>query len=254
MFDCHVHTEFSTDSSMKLKDAIKKAKDIGIGLIITEHMDLKYPVEGNFQFDVKRYFKEYGYLKNDKVLLGIELGLRTDCTDENKIIALENPFDYVIGSIHVVNGIDIYQDYFYAEKDKNQAYEEYFKFMYECVKESDFFDSLGHIDYIARYAPFEDTEIYYDIYSDYIDEVLKILSNREKAIEVNTRRINDKKAAENILTILKRFNELGGKYVTIGSDAHNTSDIGNNFNIALDLVEKSNLKVVYFKERKMEYI
>lgn len=254
MFDCHVHTEFSTDSSMKLKDAIKRSKDLGIGLIVTEHMDLKYPVEGNFQFDVKRYFKEYGNLRSDKVLLGIELGLRTDCIDENKSIALENPFDYAIGSIHVVNGIDIYQDYFYEEKDKDKAYEEYFKFMYECIKECDFFDSLGHIDYISRYAPYEDTEIYYNIYSDFIDEVLKILSQREKAIEINTRRIKDKKAAENILIILKRFNELGGKYVTIGSDAHDTSYIGSNFNIALDLVEKSNLSVVYFKERKMEYI
>ena len=48
IFDTHVHTDFSSDSRMLLSDAIMKAKELGIGLITTEHMDLLYPERDRF--------------------------------------------------------------------------------------------------------------------------------------------------------------------------------------------------------------
>lgn len=124
--------------------------------------------------------------------------------------------------------------------------------MYKCIKESDFFDSLGHINYVTRYAKYDDTELYYNDFKEIIDEILKVVAYREKAIEINTRRLENKITAQNMLDVLKRFKEIGGKYVTIGSDAHNIASIGSNFDIANALATEADLKIIYFKNRKIQ--
>lgn len=251
MFDCHVHTTFSTDSKMKVEDARKQANELDIGIIITEHMDLLYPDTNKFYFDVEDYLKTYEAFRGDRLLLGMEMGMRSDCIEENKKLIRNNKLDYIIGSIHLVNGIDIYESVYYEGRSKKEAYEEYFSCMLKCVKLYDFVDSLGHIDYIARYARVSDVEIYYNEYREFIDEILKTIIKNNIALEINTRRLNDKKALLNLIEIHKRFRNLGGKFVTIGSDSHRVDDIGKNFKIAEELAENCGLKIVHFKEREM---
>jgi histidinol-phosphatase (PHP family) len=253
LFDSHMHTRFSTDSKMNIEAAIKKAEELNIGIITTEHMDINFPVPYSFIFNPDDYFKEYSKYRCSKVLLGIELGMVAEQASENKAIADSHPFDYVIGSTHLVGGIDIFQKEFYEGISKKDSYESYFKYMLQCVKNHDFVDSLGHIDYIARYSTYEDKEIYFEDYLEYIDEVLKVLSQNEKALEINTRRLGNKEAVRNLSKIYKRFYELGGKMATIGSDSHTETSIGINFDIAKAIAESANLRIVYFKERKPEY-
>ena len=113
MFDTHVHTRFSTDSQMDIMDAAKRASDLTLGLIITEHIDLKYPIKDKFVFNPEEYFSDYLKYRNDKLLLGLEMGLREDCLEENKKLADSYDFDYIIGSIHVVDNIDLFEKEFY---------------------------------------------------------------------------------------------------------------------------------------------
>jgi histidinol-phosphatase (PHP family) len=254
LFDSHMHTRFSTDSKMDIESAIKRAEELNIGIITTEHMDINYPTPESFMFNPDHYFKEYSKYRSDKVLLGIELGMVADRALENKAITKNYPFDYVIGSTHLVEGIDVFQKEYYAGLDKKISYEKYFKYMLECLKTHDFIDSLGHIDYIARYSTYEDKEIYYEDFSEYIDEVLKTAAQKVKAIEINTRRLHSKDAVSNLTKIYSRFYELGGRIATIGSDSHTQSSIGINFDVARQIAENANLRIVYFKERKPEYL
>lgn len=254
MFDSHIHTTFSTDSEMDIRAAVKKAEELKLGIIITEHMDLNYPVDGCFVFDCEKYFKEYSKHRSDKVLIGIELGMIYDRVLENKKLIESYPFDYVIGSTHLVDNIDVYSKDFYADRSKKEVYEHYFKYMLQCVKTHNFIDSLGHIDFIARYSSYEDKEIYYEEFTEYIDEILKAVIQNGKAIEINTRRLKDVEAVKNLFKIYKRFYELGGRYVTIGSDAHNVASIGSSLDTAKELAESCGLRAVYFKERKPEFI
>lgn len=254
MFDSHLHTSFSTDSKMNLQEAIEKSNRSGLGIIITDHMDINYPIKDKYLFDINKYFDNYSKFRNENLLLGIELGLRTDCVQQNREIALNNDFDYIIGSVHVVNGQDIYFEEYYKNKSKFEAYQEYLIFILDCLKkQSDFIDSLGHIDYISRYAKFEDKEIYYEDFADYIDEILKFLIENEKVLELNTRRFDNSDAVNNLLKIYKRYFELGGKYITLGSDAHNVNSIGNNFMKAKDLAERCGLRIIHFNKRKAEF-
>lgn len=253
MFDTHVHTKISTDSEMEIEEAIKSAQNKNISLIITEHMDLKFPEEGLFCFDVDDYFKKYSKYRGENLLLGIEIGIKDDCIEESKEVVKKGPFDYVLGSVHLVDNLDVYYETYYKGKSKQEAYEKYLATILRGIQEYDFIDSMGHIDYICRYARYDDKELYYREFSDIIDEILKTLVDKDKCMELNTRRLGDENAAKNIISIYKRFRELGGKYVTVGSDAHNTTAIGSNFNVAKEIVDLCDLKVVYFKERKKEY-
>lgn len=253
IFDTHLHTEISTDSEMKIKDAINKAANLNIGLIITEHMDLFYPEENKFVFDVDKYFQRYEQYRNDKLLLGIEVGMQIKCADNIKKITGNSNFDFVIGSIHMVGGIDIYHSEYY-QQSKEDAYNKYFRDMYNCINAFTDIDSLGHIDYIARYATYEDNEMYYEYFQEEYDKLLKNLAQRDKALEINTRRLSDPRAIAILLPVYKRFRQLGGKYVTIGSDAHKTGDIGANFSEANKIAQACGLRSVFFKERKIEYI
>lgn len=251
MFDSHLHTTFSTDSRMTLEEALSKAKDLQLGLIVTEHMDLKYPKPNDFIFDVDEYFKKYSCYRNEKLLLGIEMGLRPDCVEENKRLHEKYDFDYIIGSVHLVNGIDIYEKEYYEGRPKLEAYEEYFEYMLKCVKLYDFIDSLGHIDYIARYARYSNNEIYYKDYSDIIDEIMKELIKKDIVMELNTRRLLNKETVENLIGIYKRYGELGGKYVTMGSDSHSADTLGHEFAVGGEIAQICGLKIVHFKERKI---
>lgn len=253
MFDCHIHTTFSTDSKMKMEEVINKCKALNIGAIITEHMDLKFPRPDEFIFDVEKYFEQYEKYRSNKLLLGFEMGMRLDCIEENKILSEKYDFDYVIGSIHLVNNIDIFGEELYCNRSKEDAYEEYLDYVYDCVSKYDFFDCLGHIDYISRYARYEDKELYYKDFSEKIDRILRVLVEKEKAIEINTKRLNDKTAALNLIEIYKRYNELGGKIAVLGSDSHNVNNIGNHFHMGNAIAEAANLKVVYFKDRRVCY-
>ncbi|NEZ45963.1 histidinol phosphate phosphatase [Clostridium niameyense] len=253
MFDTHLHTKFSTDSKMSIDEALKASIENNMGIIITEHMDLAFKSEGKFCFDPKSYFEKYMSYRNENLLLGIELGMEKERVKEAEEIIKNNPFDYVIGSIHTISEMDLYFDKFYDGKTKEESYREYFNHMIYNLGKYDFIDSLAHIDYVARYNKYTDSEIYYEEFSYMIDEVLRILAKKEKSMEINTRRLKDKKALKNLVKIYKRFYELGGKTVTIGSDAHNPSDIGKNFKTAKEIAEFCKLKVVYYKDRKVFY-
>lgn len=254
MFDCHIHTEFSTDSQMDIKDAIDVSKDLGIGIIITDHMDYKHYESGLFVFDPDEYFDKYEKYRNDRLLLGVEIGFREDSLGEIRGLIKNYPFDFVIGSIHVVNGEDIYYKDFYLGKSKEEAYSEYLKATLSLVRHHNLFDSLGHMDYITRYSIYEDKALYYSEFADIIDEILKGLSQAGKAIEINTRKINDEITAHNFIQILKRFRELGGRHVTIGSDAHKPEDIGINFKRAEEIASACKLRPIYYKGRKHYYV
>ncbi|MGG7178677.1 histidinol phosphate phosphatase [Clostridium paraputrificum] len=254
IFDSHMHTEFSSDSRMKIQEVIEKANNLNIGVVLTEHLDLAYPEKDEFRVNPKDYFTAYNKYRNDKLLLGIEIGLSLSVNKENSIIANSNPFDFIIGSIHAVNDEDIYLTYGKEGVTKDEYFKTYLEYMLKCIQDYKDFDALGHIDYPCRYCPFDNKELIYNEKADILDEVFKSLIDNGKVMEINTARIDNKESFMNLVTIYTRYRELGGKYITIGSDAHNQNNIGRNFNEAFNFLDITGLKGIYYKERKPEFI
>lgn len=250
IFDSHMHTKFSTDSDMKILDAIGVSKNKNIGIIITDHMDLDFPIKDDFKFHVPSFFKEYEKYRSNTVKLGIELGLTRNVVEESEKIITSYDFDFVLGSIHAVRDLDIYAEYIHQGYNKEDFFTYYLEDMLACVNLYNNFDSLAHIDYPCRYAKFDNNEILVSEYKDKLAEIFEILINKGKVLEVNTSRLHLAEAKSALKDIYNLYKDLGGKYVTLGSDAHAYTNIHRNFDIALDFIEDVNLKGIYFSKRK----
>lgn len=250
IFDCHMHTEISYDSKMKIDEVLNVQKNKNIGVIITEHMDFNFPKKDAFRFDPKEYFDKYENYRSKSLLLGVEVGMGLDIVKENKELVDKYNFDQVIGSIHLLDGEDIFLKEVYEGKSKIDIGEIYFKSMIENIKVHPYINVLGHIDYISRYWPFEDKKLQYVDFSDYIDTVLKTIAEKGIALELNTKKVENKDSLEAIRPIFVRYKELKGEMVTLGSDAHFSENIGKSFEICDEFLKEIGLKRVHFRERK----
>lgn len=253
IFDSHMHTKFSADSQMLASKALARATSLNLGVVFTEHFDYGLELNGRkFAFDPAEYMNEYKNLRGENCRLGVEIGLRKSARAANDKFLAQADFDLVIGSIHLVDDLDIYYPEFYADKDKTTAYRKYFQQMSEEATVADY-DVLGHIDYICRAAPYDNPEIEYSTFRKEIDEVLKIVVERGKVLELNTRRFDSDRAIRELVPVYKKYRELGGHFVTIGSDAHRLNAIGNYFDRALDFVTELDLTPVTFCERECKF-
>ncbi|MFA6940093.1 MAG: PHP domain-containing protein [Clostridiaceae bacterium] len=249
MFDSHVHSKFSEDSKENIINIIKNPKKSGV--VITDHMDIN--VSPRFVFDVAEFYKEYIKYRNDRLLLGIEIGLTKETEEEARAICERAPYDYILGAVHFVDGYDLYYPDIYKTYKREELYRLYLETILYSINKNPYIDALAHIDYICRYSIFEDKEIRYSEYKDLIDEILDSLLENNIILELNTRRLNEKEAYNSLKQIFERYKELGGNYVTIGSDAHSSDLIGNNFSSAEEILHDLNLKPCHFKNRKIVY-
>ena len=253
-FDSHIHTSFSADSEMRAEEALARAEEQGIGLVFTEHLDYDYPSAGKeqFIFDPEAYWTAYEPLRAaGNLSLGVEMGMMASARKKNAAFVQRVPFDFVLGSIHFLECKDLYYPETFAGREKAEMYHEYFTVMRDEIYAHPFINVLAHIDYIARNAPFENPEISYGEFTDDMDAVLRALVETDTVIEINTRRLGAPRGIKELAPVYRRYRELGGRAVTIGSDAHVPNAVGNHYARAQELARAFDLQVVTFRERKM---
>lgn len=269
--DQHTHCHFSTDSDATPESMVQGAIAAGLTqLTLTDHMDLDYPgstkEEPLFEFDPSEYFKTLIPLKEacrDKLYLGIgiELGLRPGREDLNKQmnkLLSDHSFDFVLGSVHLLDNDDPYYESYWKERSAKDILSKYFSDMLTSLKEYDNFDSLGHLDYLIRYIPPYCGEKDYAIkeYREVMDEILKLLIDKNKALEINTAGlIKGLPCFHPKLEVLNRYLELGGKLITIGSDGHSPDKIATEFKKTEELLRSCGISGYYvYKNRIPEYV
>ncbi len=259
MFDCHMHTKFSTDSNMDAVEACNKAIALGLdGIAFTDHLDLDYPgTDESWIIDFKQYFSQITAIKEKyegrlNVLRAIEVGIQPHVIDESLRVVKSVPFDYVLASVHVIDKIDPYARVYYEGKSREEAYRRYLEEIYFMITHIDDFDMVGHFEYIIRYARYADRSIRYADHSDVFDSILKELIKQGRGFEVNTGTYrNPSDSAEYDISVLKRFRELGGELVCLGSDAHRVNHIGLRFDDFSQMILNAGFKyTVHFEERK----
>ncbi|MDO4619725.1 MAG: histidinol-phosphatase HisJ family protein [Lachnospiraceae bacterium] len=260
--DCHVHSRYSADSEADPEETIRKAVKRGLPLLcFTDHIDYDYPVEDLvFDYDVNAYFEELQRLRDKyadqiKVLIGVELGMQTHLGPEYTKLLEQHPFDYVIGSQHLVNRMDPYYPETFEGKTDAEIFRSYFEETLEDVKAFHEFDSMGHLDYIVRYGRKKRRYNWHD-YADIIDEILKLLVRYNIALEINTAGIRKQMGAPNPQPeILHRYRELGGTLVTVGSDSHKPDSLGFAFDTAKEILKTSGFThYVYYEKRRPVFV
>ncbi len=265
--DAHMHTDFSTDCASPVHSMLDAAVEKGLHAVcITDHMDLDFPPQEReehpadaqaFQFDVKEYFRVLAPLKEEyrdrlEVRIGIELGLQPHLGAWYKELLAGYPFDFAIGSIHLVRGMDPYYGKLFEGRPDADAYREAFEETLCCIEQNEDFDTLGHLDYVVRYGKHQEKEYSYRAFADEIDEVLKKLISMGKGLEVNTGGLKYGLGFTNPHPdVIKRYRELGGEIITVGADAHRPEYVGYEFKKAADILEACGFRYyAEFKERR----
>lgn len=255
LFDTHMHCEFSCDSEMTLAQAAVQAAKLGIGMIVTEHWDYDYPTNPEeFLFDIDKYFKNFEPLRSANVLRGIEIGMQRNTAARDEAIAAGHDFDYVLASIHCIGRRDLYEPTCYEGRTRQEIVEEFLDDTIYCLEQHQNFDAFAHIDYICRYWPYEEKQLRLSDNQAKYDKVFKLLIEGNKPIEINTRRLDSEDAIKALIPLYERYQALGGRYCTLGSDAHYLEHIGRRIDKALAIAKAAGLQPVYFKERKMHLV
>lgn len=233
--DFHMHTSFSTDSDTTPEEMIQAAIQKGLKTIcITDHHDIDF-TEPGFLIDFDTYIPvlqelQEKYRDKIEVLIGMEFGMQPHLGETEKQLAKKYPFDFVIGSLHLVGGKDPYRGGIFRGQTDETVYRRAFELMIENIRNCSDFDSLGHIDYVVRYGTNREKEYSYQKYADYLDEILKYLIQNGKALELNTTGWKyGLPFAHPHRDVLKRYKELGGEMITVGSDGHRPEHIAYDF-------------------------
>lgn len=233
--DYHLHSHFSCDSKNNLDAICQTAIAIGLNEIaITDHVDFSYPLQKpnhaisdfEYYFDTLAIFQQR-YHNRLTIRQGVEIGLEPHRMEDYARLLERYPFDFVIGSVHEVNGQAVSRMPYFLNKTKEQAYYIYYQAVLENISCFDQFDVLGHLDYCKRYCPHPYAPTDPFIANDLVAEILQKLIAKGKGIEVNTsgfRHVSHMSMPH--IDIIKQFYDLGGRRITVGSDSHQRQYIG----------------------------
>lgn len=262
LWDTHMHCHYSGDCDAHPEEMIKAAQKKGLeGICFTDHLDYDYQEEpGMFLLDLEAYHSGIADLREKysgifPILWGIEIGLQTHVVADNRKVTGSYPFDFVIGSSHVVHGFDPYYPRYYEGRSEAEAYREYFESILENIQTDADYDVYGHLDYVVRYGPNTNRYYSYEKYADLIDEILRALIVRGKGIELNTAGFKYGLGHPNPTeTILSRYRELGGEILTIGADAHKPEHVAFAFEkVPLILKDAGFSYYTVFQNRKPQF-
>ena len=232
IIDMHTHSDHSFDGNhscmLLCESAVAKGLDV---LAITDHCEIDSKELDFRAFSTNQFFESYKAKKFFEgrllVLQGLELGQAIYKKELAESILNGFKYDFILGSIHNLENMEDFYYLDYSQYDVADLLNKYFDTVYElCLWNQ--FDSLAHLTYPLRYMKGEaGLDIDLSKFSDKIEAILKTLVKNEKALEINTSglfvKLNETLPDK---SIIKLFKELGGKYITIGSDSHYYNDLG----------------------------
>ena len=258
MFDFHIHTTVSYDGRGTPTEMALAAKNAGLKEIcFTDHMDYD-PQDPNHKlnFELVDYEKEYDALEVSGLTIrrGFEFGMLPDNREQFQKDLKKRDWDFVIGSVHFVDGLDVYYSEYWQGRTYESAILRGFEDTLACVRNHDGFDVLGHLTYLGKCdANPEKKPILYKDYREMADEIMKILVEKGIGMEFNTSGLDRCGIYLPGPEYLRRFKELGGQIVTIGSDAHHANRVGQYCREAEEIVRDIFGYVCTFAHRKPQF-
>jgi histidinol-phosphatase (PHP family) len=238
-FDLHTHNELCGHATGTIRDYVEYAYQQGLQIIgISDHSPYFAHVDDHPQPHITmarsyfpRYVEEVLRLKKEyagkiDVLLGVESDFFPLHAHAYAVEYAKYPFDYVIGSVHQVNGVSIFNKNRFTKLNDSQKVEQkedYYRLIQHSVQ-SGMFQVIGHMDAMKAFYP-----AFSDIPTAIVDETLALIGRCGVAIEVNTsgstKAVGGWYPSDDILDRAHYYNVP----ITFGSDAHMTTRIAEDF-------------------------
>ncbi len=246
--DCHNHSACSPDGGDMAECMCQKAAELGLyAYTLTDHCECQ-EFEAEYAPRVEKAWAEMERIKNNlagklRFYRGIELGQPNQDLPAAEAALSHREYDFVIGSIHNIRN---FEDFYFLDYTKegpdfiDRLLCAYWQELLEVIDWGNF-DSLGHLTYPLRYIEGEHG-ISVDLakHREAIDHVFLALIRRDKALEVNTSGLRQKIGRTMPdLPLLTRYHELGGRLVTLGSDAHRAEELGNGIDQGMELLRQA---------------
>ena len=246
--DYHVHTEFSDDSREPMEKQIERAIELGLEEIcFTDHVDYgikKDWEEGNIMWrggdGVNYDSSQKDPLANvDYVRQGLEFGVQTITVPryEKLLERYGGKLDFVLLSMHQVDNKELWNQDFQQGKSQKEYNEAYYEEILRVIRKFKNYSVLAHLDLIVRY----DREGVYPFsrVKDIVAQILRTAIADGKGIELNTSSwhygLSDTQPSKEILRL---YRDLGGRILTIGSDAHTTRYLGDHIKEAQQILKE----------------
>ena len=263
-FDLHTHCTLSFDGKSSADDMVRRAVELGIKhYALTDHVDLGDFADPDFDLEatvngaretIPALQKKFAGITD--LLYGVELGQATQDYETAERLLRENGYDFVLGSTHNIRGHKDFYFIDFSQTDPLPILSAYFDETAELAEWGKF-DSLAHLTYPLRYIAGEyGIKPDMSIFAPAIDRILQTLVRKNIALEINTSGLRQKIGVTMPdADIVKRYRELGGKLITIGSDAHCTDDLGKGIAEGIKLAKDIGFdKIAYYKRREVHFI
>ena len=260
LIDMHVHSDNSPDGKHSPMYICECAVRNKLGAIaITDHCETDTFFKEKYNNMVFHSFFETSKARSAfegelLVLIGLELGQPLSNKElADKIVSHHN-YDFILGSIHTPDGFT--EDIKEIEYDRLDVYkfmEDYFLQLTEIAK-WDGCDALAHIT-----CPMRRIQGKYHIDFDYskissvTELLLKTMISYGKALEINTSGLRQSIGLTMPdINIIKRYRELGGRLLTIGSDAHDANDCGKGIKEGMSIAKDCGFdKLTFYVNREI---
>lgn len=244
--DYHMHTAASEDSQAPIAAMLDAAVSRGIEAVaITDHVEMTGFREGGYDVTAEESWNSVRlmqplYAGRLRVAQGIELGQPLYDLAQAQAVLTAHPYDFVLASQHRVGDEEDYYFMDFAGRDIDWEMDRYFDAVLAMVKWGGF-HSLAHLTYPFRYIPADRRPQHDGRWQEKIDAILKGLAEKGLALEINTSGMRDPKLRmmHPDFPIVRRFRELGGELITVGSDAHKPEDVGAHIADALAMAKEA---------------
>lgn len=250
--DSHTHSNNSFDAKSSVEEMCRAAVSQNLyALTVTDHCEapfIRFGADCEFGcFDelIPKSLEDISCAAGQfsgklKVLRGLELGEPVQDSEGAEKALSYGEYDFVLASVHgLKNMLDFYY-LDYSGMDIDDLLKKYFTELCETA-EYPHFDSLAHLTYPLRYIVSRTGKMP-DLsrYSDMIDDIFKILVSNNKALEINVSGLfKELKSTMPDISLIRRFKELGGKYITIGTDAHSADAVGKGLSRGLETAKEA---------------
>ncbi len=241
--DLHTHTERSFDGHYPALVMCEQAAEKNIKTIaVTDHLEMYAYYRDSFDETARLSYADTLAAREVlsgkiEILTGAETGEAVYDKALSEEVLGQYDYDIVIGAIHNLPDKD---DFYYMDFSGDMVFypllDEYFYWELEMAKWARF-DTLAHLTYPLRYIIGNyHRQVDMGRYSEIIDEILLTLIKNKTALELNTAGFRQPIGVPSPdRDIISRYRALGGKLLTVGSDAHYTEHLGANIEDAYDI-------------------
>lgn len=251
LFDHHMHSEFSEDSTQSYEQLIQKAISQGkTALVTTEHYEPINEATGFFFVNIEQYQATVDQFQQQypqiRLLKGVEIGYEPMKKQRIQSLLDTGGFDLKIISIHTLfGGNDIagtYKKYRYWPFGDDPI-EQYFAAAIEAVEQLDNFQIFGHLDYVLRYV--DRTDFSVEKYAHQLTRFFDVIIAKKIALDLNTSGWRYGLGyAHPQPEILALYQKLGGTLICLGSDAHQIQDVNADFDKTLRLLQQLGFETI----------